>query len=72
MSEIIVGIPSDPHVVGQRYIADWDRLVDGKVVTFRNVPYFVLREVPESVYRECHPNAPAHRAGCRYYEVSLD
>ena len=71
MSEIISDYERLP--IGHREVADFDRLdTEGRIVTHRNVPFVVLREVTEADYRTQHPNAPRDRGPRFYYEISVD
>jgi hypothetical protein len=76
MSEIVADRAPFP-VIGARYLGDWDRLDrEGRVVTHRNIPYVVLREVTYAVYCAAHPNAPVFSSDqlrtIRFFEVSVD
>jgi hypothetical protein len=62
------------HIAGERELVDWDRLVDGQVVTFRNIPVMYLRRATVEEYYAQHPTArgrfnPSERF---FWLVSID
>ena len=60
------------HTPGEREVADWDRLVDGRIVTYRNVPIMYLREVSRADFEARHPEKIVHPSAICFWEVSFD
>jgi hypothetical protein len=72
MREIVYDLK--PHTVGEREVADWDRLVDGRIVTFRDVPLVYLRPATRDEYLAQHPCAGSRfpPGDLFFWEVSID
>jgi hypothetical protein len=60
------------HFEGEREVVNWTRLVDGRSVTYFDVPVMYLREVTREDFERRQPHMAVNPEAICFWEVSVD